>query len=224
MDTLKRLKDTFDLEETVIGRSRYFNSAVLALLCCIDKKLHLVFQKRSLSIRQGGEISFPGGGHEDSDATFLDTALRETEEEIGIPKERIDVIGKIGTLIVPTGVIVEAYMGYVEIDGIHDFHPNRDEVEELIFIPLDFFTNTPPQIEKVGIKSTPNYIEDGIEKLFPAKELGLPEVYQKPWGIKSREVYFYFYKGETIWGITADIIREMVEKVKEHKNILGELL
>lgn len=219
MNTLDLLKKNIDFNETIIGREKYFNSAVLVSLIEIDGILNFVFQKRSSHIRQGGEISFPGGGYEKDDINFLDTALRETEEEIGIHRNNIEVLGKIGTHIVPNGVIVEAYLGIININSLDDFKIN-EEVEKLIYIPVEYFINTSPRIEKVGVTSHPNYIEDGIEKFFPAEELNLPKKYRKSWSGKPREVSLFFYEGEIIWGITANIIIEVTKHIKN----LGETL
>lgn len=218
MPLLELLKNSIDDKDRIIGRERYFNSSVLVALCNLKGIPHFIFQKRSPHIRQGGEISFPGGGYEEKDKTFLETALRETVEEIGVARERIEVIGKVGTMIIPTGVLVEAYLGHIHIDNMDDFNINRDEVEKLIFIPVDFFRTTKPRVEKIGITSHPRYIEDGIEKLFPARELNLPDMYHKPWTSKPRSVNFFFYEGETIWGITADIIIEVVKLIDEYEN------
>jgi len=218
MPLLELLKNSVDNKDRIIGREKYFNSSVLVALCTLKGMTHFIFQKRSPHIRQGGEISFPGGGYEEKDKTFLETAIRETIEEIGIAREKIEIIGKVGTMIIPTGILVEAYLGHIHIDDIDDFNINKDEVEELLFIPVDFFRTTKPRIEKIGITSHPKYIEDGIEKFFPARELNLPDMYHKPWTSRPRSVNFFFYEGETIWGITADIIIEIVKLLDEYEN------
>ena len=225
MELLELLRNNINENERIIGRQRYFNSSVLVALCRVDGILHFIFQKRAPHIRQGGEISFPGGGYEDKDGSFLETAVRETVEELGIGREKIEVLGKVGTMIIPTGVLVEAYMGHLHISDISDFNINRDEVERLIFIPVDFFRTTEPRVEKIGVTSHPTYIEDGIEKTFPAKEMNLPPSYHKPWTSKPRSLNFFFYEGEVIWGITADIIIEVVGLIEkyENKKTLGEV-
>lgn len=210
MELLELLRDMGN-KNNVIGRDKYFNSSVLVALCSIKGIPNFIFQKRSPNIRQGGEICFPGGAYEDGDQTFLETAIRETVEEIGIDRKNIEILGKIGTLIIPTGVLVEAYLGHIHIEHTDDFNINKDEVEKLIFIPVDFFRITKPRIEKIGVTSHPNYIEEGVLKTFPAKELNLPNMYHKPWTNKPRSVNFFFYGGEVIWGLTADIIIEVVK-------------
>lgn len=118
-------------------------------------------------------------------------------------------------MIIATGVIVESYAGIIEIDSIEEFKINKDEVERLLFVPLKFFMENKPRIERITIKFHPYYEENGVVKEFPAKELGLPERYFKPWEGKPRQVYFYSYDGEAIWGITAEIIIEVTNMLRE---------
>ena len=68
----------------VVGMDKYLNSAVLIPIIIVDWQYHLLFEKRAKDIRQGGEVSFPGGEFDvEQDESFFDTALRETYEEIG---------------------------------------------------------------------------------------------------------------------------------------------
>jgi len=220
MKLLELLRNNVNENDRIIGRKKYFNSSVLVALCSIDGILHFILQKRSPHIRQGSEISFPGGGYEEKDGNFLETAVRETNEELGIARHKIEVLGKVGTMIIPTGVLVEAYMGYIHIDSTDEFCINTDEVEKLIFVPVDFFRTTEPRIEKIGLTAHPTYTEEGIIKNFPAKELNLPEIYHKPWSGKPRKVHFFFYEGEVIWGITADVIIDVIDLIDEYENKL----
>ena len=215
MELLELLRNNVDDRDNIIGRDKYFNSSVLVALCTLNGIPNFILQKRSPHIRQGGEISFPGGGYEEKDGTFLETAIRETIEEMGISRNKIEILGKVGTMIIPTGILVEAYLGHLHIDTIEEFRINKDEVEKLLFIPVDFFKITEPRVEKIGITSHPTYLEKGVKKTFPAKELNLPDIYHKPWTSKPRNVSFFFYEGEVIWGITADIIIEVINFINK---------
>ena len=91
-DNLKKLISNLPKYPNILGRERFFNSAVLIPLIKIKGEYHLLFQKRAATIRQGGDICFPGGGFEIGvDKSFKDTALRETFEELGIQKKDIKV-------------------------------------------------------------------------------------------------------------------------------------
>jgi len=106
---INRLKKKLGKRDSVIGKDKYFNSAVLIPLIRIKNEYHLLFEKRSLNIRQGGEVSFPGGQYDNNtDNDFQQTAIRETEEELGIGAQKIDMLGKLGTLVAPMGVSVDA--------------------------------------------------------------------------------------------------------------------
>ena len=101
------------LNDGIIGREKFFNSAVLASIIKIEGEYNFVLEKRSKNISQGGEISFPGGGWEDTDKDFEETAIRETVEELGILSQNIEILGKLGTLINASGVLIEVYAGEI---------------------------------------------------------------------------------------------------------------
>ena len=97
----------------------------------------VVFTRRTEDLpRHPGEISFPGGIRHDEDATPVETALRETEEELGIAPEEVDVLGALP----PVHTFVSAIL-IVPIVGILDgepaFRPNAGEIAEVLAYPLD---------------------------------------------------------------------------------------
>ena len=96
----------------------------------------LVFTERRGDLRRhAGEISFPGGRRDEGEA-LLDTALREAEEEIGLPRDNVEVAGAlppIGTFV--TGYKVHPFLGLIE-QGLA-FTPNPSEVESVIVASLD---------------------------------------------------------------------------------------
>ena len=213
MDVVEKLKNS--LQADLISRDKYFNSAVLVTLMKIEDDYHFIFQKRAKEISQGGEISFPGGAFDLEDIDFERTAIRETEEELGISEEKIDVIGKLGTLVIPNGVIVEAYIGELDVRSLDELKPNKDEVERLISIPVKFFMENEPKTYYIKIENKAFYCKDTREELFfSAKELGLPARYHGIWKGRDRKVYFYSYDGEIIWGITADLVIETMKLLK----------
>ena len=217
----KNMIDNFFKERNhskIIGREASMNSAVMVLFCEIDGKLYVLFEKRAKGIRQGGEVSFPGGRRDKDDLSFLETAVRETFEEIGLKKERIENVKKYGTLIIPTGVIVEAYVGYVKNFSLEELNVNEDEVERIILVPLDYFFENNPEIEYVTVENEPFYVNEKGEKIeFPAKKWGLPEEYTKPWRGRPRRMLFYLYGGDVIWGITGEIIYSVSRELRSYK-------
>lgn len=203
---------------SIIGKDLYLNSAVLIPIIVIDNNEFVLFEKRSSTVRQPGEISFPGG-HFDSryDKDFLSTATRETCEELGIKNSCIEVLGSIGTLVAPMGVIVETYLGVLNIDSLDELKIDYKEVDRIFLIPLEYFLNNKPQEYFTRLELHPFMTkEDGeLIALLPVKELGLPEKYSLPWSQGKHRVLVYKTSGEVIWGITAELIFELSNRLKE---------
>lgn len=110
-------------------------SAVLVPIFERDENCYVLFTKRSLNVEaHKGEISFPGGLLEQEDKTLLDCALRETEEELGIRKEDVKVLGELSEILTLTGFKIKPYVGWID-SGI-SFKVNQDEIEELIELEL----------------------------------------------------------------------------------------
>ena len=203
---------------SIIGKDLYLNSAVLIPIIVLDKNEFVLFEKRSSTVRQPGEISFPGG-HFDSryDKDFLSTAIRETCEELGVENSCIEVLGSIGTLVAPMGVIVETYLGVLNIDSLDELKIDHKEVDRIFLIPLEYFINNKPEEYFTRLELHPFMTkEDGeLIALLPVKELGLPEKYSLPWTQGKHRVLVYKTSEEVIWGITAELIFELANRMKE---------
>jgi 8-oxo-dGTP pyrophosphatase MutT (NUDIX family) len=211
---LDRLKKALD-RETIIARHKYFSAAVLVAFYKQAGELYLVFEKRARNTRQGGDLGFPGGAREPGDATFLETAVRETMEELGLARDEIHVLGKLGTLVTPGSTLVEAYVGRLLVEDLTALNYDRREVEELVVIPFAFFLDTPPETYVLTVETQPYRVQAGARIPFPAQELGLPEMYHRPWRGRDRTVYLYRYGERVVWGIAGEIVYETVQRVKE---------
>jgi len=222
---LKILKDKLPTYPGVLGRERYFCSAVLITLVLIDGEYNFLFQIRASNIKQEGEISFPGGKHDpNTDSDFSQTAIRETMEELGIAKEKIEIIGRLDIFIAPMGVLIEPFIGCLNISNLSELNINRKEVEDVFLLPVSFFENNPPKEYKARVIVEPSYFENGKEIiLLPVKKLGLPEIYNKPWGGTIHRIFVYETKKGPIWGITAELIYAFVSLLKITKTS-GEVL
>ncbi len=206
-------------KEKIIGQKENLSSAVIVLFCNYQGEIQILFEKRAAKIVQGGEISFPGGRKDKEDKTYMETALRETYEEIGLIREKISKLKNYGKIFRMTGEVIEVKTGYVENFSFEDLNLNKEEVDRVFLVPLKYFLDTLPKIEKIMVENNPDYVRNGKILKFPARELNLPEKYWTPWG-REREVFFYEYDNETIWGITGEIILSLVEEIKkEDKNI-----
>ena len=84
-----------------------------------------------------GQISFPGGRVEEDDADRIQTALRETEEETGLAREAVEVIGQLPDFDIPSGFRVTPIVGWIEPPV--DFNPDPFEVAEVFEVPLHHF-------------------------------------------------------------------------------------
>jgi len=216
INDLSSLIDRLPAAPGIHGKDEYFNSVVLLLLIPVGDEYHIVFQERSAGIRQGGEISLPGGKMEKADTTPEMTAVRETSEELGIPRERIRVIGGMDTVVALMGATVDVFIGAADV-ALSDMRINRAEVEKAFTLPVSFFEAREPEEYHVRLTIHPSYMDEETGEevvLLPAEELGLPHRYRKPWGGYKYRVLAYKTPQGVIWGITARIISEFINRLK----------
>ena len=132
-------------QELMVGRVRpmpfvvpdnAMASAVLCLFFPAGDTLKLVLIKRKEDKRaHSGQVSFPGGRYEPSDINYQTTALRETFEEVGIPPEKVDVIGSLTSLYIPVSNFnVFPFVGFVQEKP--DYFLNNHEVAYVMEVPL----------------------------------------------------------------------------------------
>jgi len=159
-------------------------SSVLALFYPDSDKVMLVFIQRPLYEGvHSGQIAFPGGQFESSDINTMQTALRETYEEIGIPPENITIIGALSQLYIPpSNFLVNPFVGYLDKKPV--FFPDPNEVHEVFALNIhelmkdDCFQNR--------IVSDKNY---------------------------TVEVPCYYLNKHLIWGATSMILSELIEVI-----------
>lgn len=213
---LNQLKATVTNEPYLIDREEYFQSAVLVPLIVKNDEYHFVFEKRASGIRQGGEVCFPGGRMEATDKSLKMTALRETCEELGCSASSIEFLGSLGAQIIPTGVLVSAYLGILN-ESESNWRISEAEVAKVFTVPVRFFMENEPEEYRCKILVHPYNLnqETGEKEIFlPSEELDLPLKYREPWGEARHKIYAYPYEEELIWGITAKIIYHLVKKMK----------
>jgi 8-oxo-dGTP pyrophosphatase MutT (NUDIX family) len=201
---LVKLSETLKKAPDILGKkSKYRNAAVMITLCYLKGDWYLLFEKRKKSIPQGGEICFPGGTFDPTADTFIkDTAVRETAEELGIRPEQVRILGRLDTLVAAMGTTVDPFVGKLEIKGLEDLNHHKEEVEELFLLPLGWFQENKPEIYDIRIQIVPENL--------PSAELGLPEKYHTPWEGQTQNVYVYRTEKGIIWGITAELIVELI--------------
>jgi 8-oxo-dGTP pyrophosphatase MutT (NUDIX family) len=142
----------------------------------------LVFAKRTDRVgHHRGQIGFPGGIVARSDASFLDTALRECEEEIGLPRAAVEPLGTLDdTETVATQFVITPFVGRVRAPVA--WQPDGQEIERVIEVPWTVLNDPATFREET-------WERNGV----------------------ARPVYFFDYEGETIWGATARILKQYLE-------------
>jgi 8-oxo-dGTP pyrophosphatase MutT (NUDIX family) len=159
------------------------HSAEAAVLMTIFQRdgepCFLLTQRTEEVATHKGQISFPGGLHEDGDSSLRETGLREMEEEVGIPADFVEVLGPFDQYMAVTNYRVTPFVAFLR-DGF-SVSLNSREVERILEVPLRFFHQTEPTEE--------------IHHRFG----------------RAVTLYFYNYKGDVIWGLTAAMIKDLVE-------------
>jgi 8-oxo-dGTP pyrophosphatase MutT (NUDIX family) len=113
-------------------------AAVLVPLFEQDGEAHVWLARRPTTMRShAGQVAFPGGKVDAADGTLLDTALRETHEELGIAPERVSVLGALDDIRTVTGFTVSPWVGWLAPDTV--VTPNPHEVARAFAAPLRAF-------------------------------------------------------------------------------------
>lgn len=185
--------------EPAAGFSR--RSAVLIPLVWQDEALHLLFETRNASIRQGGEICFPGGRLEAGE-TPRHAAIRETCEELLVQPSQVGILAPM--FQTSRGDLqILSYLG--TLSGYRGtFSP--EEVAETFLLPLDYFFAHEPEIHTGRLVVCP---DEG----FPYELI--PGGRDYPFAVGTRRFYFYRTPHGVIWGLTAAILYHTVRLLKE---------
>ena len=113
-------------------------ASVLMLFYPKNGELHVLLTKRTEGVEHHkGQISFPGGSHDDVDSDLIMTALRESEEEIGLPRKVVNVLGLFDEYETPSGFAVTPVVASAE--ALPPLTPHAAEVAEILEVPLSLF-------------------------------------------------------------------------------------
>lgn len=162
-------------------------AAVLLLLDLKDDDPHILFVKRTEGVaHHKGQFSFPGGTHEPSDGSLLETALREAEEEIGLPRDAVEIIGELDDILTrATRFVITPFVGLLRYAP--PFAVDGREIEKIISVPVS------------SLLDPENFREEQW-------------LHEETW----HPVYFYDYQGDVIWGATARILKQFLDEVYTH--------
>jgi len=165
----------------------YYPASVLILFVWEEEHWNILYTQRTDKVRaHKGQVSFPGGAWEEKDLCLKDTALRETQEEVGIPSEEISILGSLPPSLTVTGYYIVPYIGI--LNWPQEIHLQEDEVECLFLIPVDWLADETRREEK-------EFTPPGSE--LPRRALFYPE-----------------YNGHTLWGITANLTVQILNLLK----------
>lgn len=174
-------------------------SAVMVLFTIKDNTPYLILEERSHEMRtQPGEISFPGG-RIDKGETPTEAALRETKEELGIDPDKITIIGELDYYITHFEMVLHPILGiYLGELDFKDINPL--EVHKVHLIDFNYFLETEPTKHgaTVGVHPDENFPIDPYD-----------------WRKLSYSINFYQTENILIWGMTANMIKALVDIIKE---------
>ncbi len=159
------------------------HAAVLLPICLINGSYYLVFTKRTENVpSHKGQISFPGGAADEQDKNFLDTALREADEEIGLSHSDVNFLGRTDDIQTKSSnFIVHSFVGMIPYP--YPFKINPDEVAAVFHAPIDIFFSENSLFKKEDIEFR------GV--VYPGTA--------------------WIYQNEVIWGATARILTNFID-------------
>ena len=169
---LKKIRSRLSSEiNPDLVKSKKYKLASVLILIYGDKPKIVMTEKPKHMKFHAGEISFPGGKYEKKDADLLDTALRETSEEIGLTLSRNDVVGQLQHVItLNSGFLILPFVSVM--DKTPKLSSNA-EVKEIFHIPLDSFLKT--------MKNDPDPEHNLIQEMYVLEYQG-----KIVWGASAR--------------------------------------
>ncbi len=176
------------LSQMDLNLAKVRKAGVLALIENRAQTPYLLLTERTIYPgAHSGQISFPGGKHELEDSDFKETAIRETEEEVGLRQEEYQIISPLTQLYIPpSNFLVHPYLAFA--DNATDLTREEKEVAKIHRIPFTAF------LDESNIQETSVEVSGGFR-------------------IKTKA---YLIEGLTVWGATAMIISEIRALVRRH--------
>ncbi len=168
-DHIRQFLETFQRQEC--NNRNLLPAGVLVPLFERNGELHVVLTQRTDKVEHHkGEISFPGGVKNERDTTIIHTALRETEEEIGLPRNAVNVLGLLNDFQTLSGFRMTPVVAF--LPAIPLFSINTAEVSHIFEVPLSFFLDAGnervEQHERSGIKVNVYFYHYGQHEIWGA--------------------------------------------------------
>lgn len=156
-------RSDFDLRPDgarLAGRTDRVLKPAAVLAAIVNRAPHptIILTQRTAHLKKhAGQISFPGGGVEPQDAHHIATALRETEEEIGLARKHVTLLGRLPLYETSTAYGITPIVGWVEPP--FDLKIDAFEVDEVFEVPLEFALNRSNYLKEAALR-------DGVERCF----------------------------------------------------------
>lgn len=180
--------------------------SVMVPLIQQDDNFSVLFEVRSDALAmQPGEVCFPGGRQDEGESP-QECAVRETCEELCISQDKIKLIGPIDYLNAYSNFTIYPFVGLIDHQDIHNVPFNHDEVQETFLVPLDFFLENEPLFFTFPV--APQIPND-----FPYELINNKGSYN--WRQGKAIIPIYNFESRKIWGLTARIIHNFVQIIRE---------
>ena len=191
-------------EASLLGHETYQHFALFVPLIKKHNDIHILFQVRSNTVSQPGEVSFPGGKIEKEDPGIAEAAFREMQEEMGISVDHARILGALDYMVTPFQCIIHPFLG--EIDSDAPLQINTEEVADIFTVPVQELRHMTPKEHTIYLEVTP---EEG----FPYHLIPNGENYN--WRTGHVTEQFYEYNGYIIWGLTARILSHTLSEIAQ---------
>ena len=173
-----------------------------AVVIALTENDEVILEVRSEKIsHQPGDICLPGGKVEGGE-TPEQAAVRELTEELLIDSTQVCMAAPVNIFV--TGAL-EIHCFLCRVSGYHDTF-QKEEVERILRVPVDFFLNTEPEIHEVEW-------HPDLKESFPFEKIHGGRSYV--WRRHVSKIRFYEYEGQVIWGITARIMEAFARQINE---------
>lgn len=192
-----------DYTPYINGWQKCKRASVTIPIVMLNDTAYILFEVRSKNLStQPSEVCFPGGKMDEGESA-LNTAIRETCEELGVTPNDFKVISALDLFVSPFNVIIHPYL--IHLYNIDNININSSEVEKTFLVPLDYLLNKEPElyINKVNITPSDRFPYD----IIPNKNY--------TFSTGSYEILFYTYKDYVIWGLTAKILYNFLSLIKK---------
>lgn len=203
-DWRTQLKQRFGEHATDPGSNARGISGVLVPLLDVEPEPLVLYTRRSEHLSaHPGEISFPGGGLEPDDAGPRETALRETEEEIGLPRDAIELAGHVTDFHTHHDILICAYLGFIDPDTALGEPSTPHEVAERLLVPLSALSKGRGEpLQEVGAEVRLG--QKTLGRVYPVEAY---EGRQLPRDVRDggRLHYWRLADATTVWGITGEL-------------------